>query len=267
MNDAHLLSVDELKAIFPKRWKVSEWSKCSKPCGGGEKSRKVDCKQVMAQNHTVDRPASMCPSPKPSEKKPCNAKSCIVESDKPHISVTNSTFIQHDVRKDKVTVKVGGAATLFTGTTVKIKCPVKRFDKSKIQWKKDNNFLPQSRKYKSSKKGALRVHNLTLRDSGTYSCTAGKSSANISITVRPKPGEFPTSEEIQKQVQLDVTSGRNSGKARGKAIYADDQSHEQRPDGSKKKEVKTFTPVSTSPSLTLDEYRLDSKTTAISKNK
>lgn len=156
------------------RWRVYQWSKCSKSCGGGEKTRQVECKQIMAQNHTVDRPPSMCPSPKPLDKKPCNTKSCVIESDKPQISVANSTFIQHDPKKNRVTVKVGGAATLFTGTTVKVKCPVKRFDRSKIQWQKDNTILPQNKKFKSSKKGALRVQNLTMRDTGMYTCVAGK---------------------------------------------------------------------------------------------
>lgn len=159
---------------FYCRWKISEWSKCSKSCGGGEKTRKVDCKQVMAQNHTVDRPTNMCPTPKPLEKKPCNTKSCAFESDRPDISVTNTTFKQHDPKKDKVTVKVGGAAILFTGTTVKIKCPVKRFDRTKIIWKKDQVVLEQNKKFKNSKKGALRIQNLSLRDMGTYTCVAGK---------------------------------------------------------------------------------------------
>ncbi|KAL1513501.1 hypothetical protein ABEB36_002905 [Hypothenemus hampei] len=237
----------------PVRWKVSEWSKCSKPCGAGEKSRKVDCKQVMAQNHTVDRPHTMCPNPRPVDKKPCNTKSCVIESDKPQISVTNSTFIQHDPKKNKITLKVGGAATLFTGTTVKIKCPVKRFDRTKIVWKKDNVLLPQNRKFKGSKKGALRIQNLTLRDRGTYTCLAGKSSAGITISVRQKPGEFPTSEEIQKHMKMDVISEVNGGNQEDKPNYADDQSHEQKPDKAKKQH-KFFTPTSSSSSLTLDVY-------------
>ncbi|XP_066139353.1 protein madd-4 isoform X1 [Euwallacea fornicatus] len=239
----------------PVRWKVSDWSKCSKPCGGGEKSRKVDCKQVMAQNHTVDRLSTLCPTPKPLERKPCNTKSCVIESDKPIISVTNSTFIQHDPKKNKVTVKVGGAATLFTGTTVKIKCPVKRFDRSKILWKKDNTFLPQNKKFKSSKKGALRVQNLSLRDMGTYTCVAGKSAASISISIRPKPGEFTTSEEVQKQYQMDLIPNEHIPSSDGKPVYtADDQSHEQKPDSSKTKTFKFFTPTSSPSSLTLDGY-------------
>ncbi|KAJ8963231.1 hypothetical protein NQ318_018697 [Aromia moschata] len=222
----------------PVRWKLHEWSRCSKSCGGGEKTRKVECKQVMAQNHSVDRLPSMCPSPKPPETKPCNTKSCIVESDKPHIDV-------------------GGAATVFLGTTIKIKCPVKRFNRTKIQWVKDKNYLPKTKKYKTSKKGALRVSNLTLRDSGLYTCIAGKSTAGIQISVRPKPGEFPTSEEIQKQGfkpdRVDLISDVNVNRDDGSPIFADDHSHEQRPDGIKKKptsRIKSFTP--TSPSLRLD---------------
>lgn len=241
----------------PVRWKVYEWSRCSKSCGGGEKTRKVECKQTMAQNHTVDRLPSMCPSPKPLESKPCNTKSCVVESDKPQIDVSNSTFIQHDPKKKKISLKVGGAATVFLGTTIKIKCPVKRFNRTKIQWAKDKTFLPKTKKYKTSKKGALRVQNLTMRDSGLYTCIAGKSSASIQISVRPKPGEFPTSEEIQKQgyktdrgqLISDVHVDRDDGNP----IFSDDQSHEQRPDmGKKKPTSKSRVHVPTLPSLRAD---------------
>ncbi|KAJ8976402.1 hypothetical protein NQ317_003038, partial [Molorchus minor] len=110
-------------------WIVQLGGKCmngpdvQKAVGVAKKTRKVECKQIMAQNHSVDRPPSMCPSPKPPDTKPCNTKSCIVESDKPHIDVSNSTFIQHDPKKKKISLKVGGAATVFFGTTIKIKCP------------------------------------------------------------------------------------------------------------------------------------------------
>ncbi|XP_057670179.1 protein madd-4 isoform X2 [Diorhabda carinulata] len=239
----------------PVKWKIGEWSRCSTSCGGGSKTRKVECKQVMAQNHTVDRPPSMCSIPKPAEFKPCNTKSCIVESDKPHIDVSNSTFIQHDPKKKKISLKVGGAATVFSGTTIKIKCPVKRFDRTKIEWMKDKSLIPRNRKYKTSKKGALRVTNLTLRDSGMYTCMAAKSVANIHISVRPKPGEFPTSEEIQKQglktEKVELASDVHEKKEEETPIFSDDHSHEQRPDRSRKNpSSKLFTP--TLPSLRLD---------------
>lgn len=64
----------------------------------------------------------------------------------------------------------------------------------------------------------------------------GKSSASIMISVRSKPGEFPTSEEIQRQSKMDIVAGVNPPKAEGIGnFYPDDQSHEQRPDGAKTK--------------------------------
>jgi hypothetical protein len=212
----------------------------------------------MAQNHTVDRSPELCPSPKPPDRKPCNTKSCIVESDKPHIDISNSSFIQHDFKKKKIALKVGGAATVFFGTTIKIKCPVKRFNRTKIQWVKDKNVLPKSKKYKTSKKGALRVQNLTLRDSGRYTCLAGRSSASIQISVRPKPGEFVTSEEIQKQGnkpdRVDLISDVYVNREDTSPIFSsDDHSHEQRPDVVRKKPTpRTKLLTSTSPSQRMD---------------
>lgn len=236
----------------PVRWVTSEWSKCSKSCDGGEKTRKVECKQVMAQNHTVSRPARMCPTPKPADRKPCNTKSCMVETEKPKIFSANNTFIQNNVKQKKITLTVGGAATVFFGTTLKIKCPVKRFDKSKISWVKDKNPLPKSKKFKTSKKGALRIQNATLRESGAYMCIAGKSSAKIQISVRPKPGEFPTSEEIQRQSykhdKVKLTQGHRDD---GVVFSIDDHSHEQRPDKPKKK-MKSTTSTPFYPTQTLE---------------
>lgn len=80
----------------------------------------------MAQEHTVERRPELCPSIKPATRKPCNTKACAPEDQRPPIAASNSTYIQHDPKKTKVTLKIGGAATLFFGTQVKIKCPVKR---------------------------------------------------------------------------------------------------------------------------------------------
>uniref|UniRef100_A0AAG5DSC6 PLAC domain-containing protein n=1 Tax=Anopheles atroparvus TaxID=41427 RepID=A0AAG5DSC6_ANOAO len=172
----------------PVRWEVSEWSKCSKSCGGGFKERRVECKQIMAQEHKVERPASMCPSSKPPDKKPCNTKACAPEDQRPPIAGTNSTFIQHDPKKNKITLKIGGAATVFYGTQVKIKCPVKRFNRTKIRWTKDQQPLLKTKKIKMSKKGALRILDVTFREAGIYTCHAGLSHADLKLAVKAKPG-------------------------------------------------------------------------------
>ncbi|ALC40371.1 CG31619 [Drosophila busckii] len=181
----------------PVRWEVGEWSKCSHTCGYGIKDRKVECKQIMAQEHKIERPESMCPSVKPPDKKPCNVKPCPPEDPKPVIQISNSTHIQHDPKKTKITLKVGGAGVVFFGTQVKIKCPVKRYNRTKIKWSKDHKPLARSRKFKVSKKGALRILDITFRDAGVYSCHAGLSSAEIHIEVKAKPGQ--QAEELERQ--------------------------------------------------------------------
>lgn len=150
----------------------------------------------MAQDHKVGRVDSLCPGVKPAIQKLCNTKPCPPEDDRPTISAMDGgKFIQHDVSQKKIGLKVGGAAQVFYGVQVKIKCPVKKFNRTKIRWSKDHNYLPKSRKYKVSKKGALRILDVTFKDGGVYTCHAGLSVADIQLTIKPKPGEFPSSEE------------------------------------------------------------------------
>ncbi|KAG5675419.1 hypothetical protein PVAND_005325 [Polypedilum vanderplanki] len=183
----------------PARWEVGEWSRCSKACGGGYKNRTVVCKQTMAQDHKVGRLDSMCPGLKPPDKKLCNTKPCPPEDDRPIISANDGgKYIQHDASQKKISLKVGGAAQVFYGVQVKIKCPVKKYNRTKIKWSKDHNYLPKSRKYKVSKKGALRILDVTFKDGGVYTCHAGLSGADIQLTIKPKPGEFPSSEESER---------------------------------------------------------------------
>lgn len=47
--------------------------------------------------------------------------------------------------------------------------------------------------------GALRIQDLSIRDSGIYTCIAGKSKADLNLIVKQRPGEFPSSEEIERQ--------------------------------------------------------------------
>lgn len=159
----------------------------------------MECKQIMAQEHKVERPESMCPGGMPASKKSCNQKPCAPESQRPLISANNSTYIQHDQRKAKVSLKVGGAAEVFYGVQVRVKCPVKgRFNRTRIHWTKDGSFLVENRRVKVSSKGALRVSNITYRDSGVYSCHAGLSVAQLNVTVKPKVGDNVSINEYEK---------------------------------------------------------------------
>ena len=147
----------------------------------------------------MERPEAMCPGARPSDKKPCNTKACGPENQRPPISASNTTYIQHDQKKAKVTLKVGGAAEVFFGTQVKVKCPVKgRFNRTKINWTRDGNLLSQTRRIKISQKGALRILNITYRDSGIYTCHAGMSAVNLNVTVKPKVGDDASMNDYEK---------------------------------------------------------------------
>ncbi|XP_063699657.1 protein madd-4 isoform X2 [Culicoides brevitarsis] len=210
----------------PVEWETGEWSKCSKPCGGGYKERKVTCIQIMAQEHKVERP-NRCPAPKPQDKKPCNSKPCAPEDQHPPILSSNTTFIQHDPKKSKITLKIGGAATVFFGTQIKIKCPVKRYNRTKIRWLKDTRELRNSKKHKVSKKGALRVLDVNFKDAGIYTCIAGLSESSIKLSVKPKMGDPMSSEEYERH--HDNGDPRQYGLSYG-PLPSEDRSHEH--DGS-----------------------------------
>lgn len=83
----------------------------------------------MAQNHIVNRPESQCPTIKPQDRRPCNTKQCAHDDLNPAIAVANVTYVQTNPSKKKVNLKIGGQAQVFYGTQVKIKCPVRRFNR------------------------------------------------------------------------------------------------------------------------------------------
>lgn len=170
----------------------------------------------MAQDHKVGRIDTMCPGVKPIETKPCNTKACDPEDDRPHISTTASRYIQHDPGQKTISLKVGGAATIFYGTQVKIKCPVKKYNRTKIKWSKDHNYLPKTRKYKVSKKGALRILDVTFKDGGVYTCHAGQSVADITLTIKAKAGESLTNDETENKYSL---AGKTVEKMEFQSIY------------------------------------------------
>lgn len=64
-----------------------------------------------------------------------------------------------------------------------------RFNRTKIRWTKNSKFLTKTRNVKLSKKGALRILDVTYRDSGVFACHAGLSMSELRLRVKPKPGD------------------------------------------------------------------------------
>ncbi|XP_033220968.1 protein madd-4 [Belonocnema kinseyi] len=234
----------------PVKWHLGEWGKCSKTCGGGTKTRKVACEQIRAQGRKQERPENECPSHKPTSEKPCNTRACsdMDMSEQPIILSQNITFSQDDP-SDKVDLKIGGTAVVFQGTpVVKIRCPVKKFDKKQIIWTKDRSELRRSRKHKISQKGALRIIDITYTDKGIYSCIAGHTQAEMHLLVKVRPRDQMSSEEVLRSgnaihtrqgvnlISSPINSGENvnsdgAGSETQFRYGSDDLSHEARPDG------------------------------------
>ncbi|GAB6031210.1 hypothetical protein CHUAL_009029 [Chamberlinius hualienensis] len=194
------------------QWVATPWSKCTKPCGEGVKTRKVECKQMLAISQLVIRHSSKCPTRVPQTKKICNTKPC-VDFKLPDISYINQSYVQRTPLK-QVSLKVGGKAVIYKGVRLKIKCPVKKFDRAKIQWAKDHIYLESSKRFRISRKGTLKIRSAQYSDSGVYTCIAGNSKANITVIIKPKPsiyggsGEDATVERPGNSIEQISTSTR-----------------------------------------------------------
>ncbi|XP_049815817.1 protein madd-4-like [Schistocerca nitens] len=239
----------------PVKWHTGTWSKCSATCGGGTKTRSVECKQTMAQNNIIPRHTTKCTGPKPPEKKACNKKPCSVESIQPQIHLENKTYVQENANEKKVNLKIGGQAIVFAGSQVKIRCPVRKFNRTKIQWEKNSTQITTSRKYKVTKQGALKIHDIMFTDSGKYTCIAGQSKADLYLSVK-LPLTRTSSEEVENANK--VLPGRSrsedrrlkAGGPRHAVIFpGDDRSHETQPEEKqgRKMTVRPTTTVATSP--------------------
>ncbi|XP_050482472.1 protein madd-4 [Bombus huntii] len=211
----------------PVKWSTGKWSKCSKTCGGGVKKRKVTCEQIMAQGRKQSREDRECPSQKPSTEKPCNTRAChdMDAGSLPIITSQNTTYNQTDLNA-KVDLKIGGVAKVFQGTSsIKIRCPVRKFDKAQIAWTKDNKELRKSRKYKISRKGALKINDITSSDAGVYACIAGNSHAETHLIVKFRSKEQISSEEylrLSNSVHRQRNANLDSAPANsGESLYTD----------------------------------------------
>ncbi|KAF0292444.1 Protein madd-4 [Amphibalanus amphitrite] len=170
----------------PPRWQPEPWSECSRSCGGGIKTRKLRCQQRMSDGSVVDKAPSMCGSKSPPHRRPCNTRKCRG----PQIIASNQSYEQETPQR-RVTLKIGGSAVVFDGTTVQLKCPVRHFDRSKIVWTKDGDRMTGGRKYRLKANGQVRVRHVEYHDAGRYTCIAGGVTASLNLSIRPSPFDEP----------------------------------------------------------------------------
>lgn len=82
---------------------------CSAMCGGGIKTRTIQCQQVRAQGRSEERPTDECPDSRPRTVRKCNQRACREgqgSRKKPVIKSQNyQNFVQSNL-SNKLTLKV-----------------------------------------------------------------------------------------------------------------------------------------------------------------
>ncbi|PAV67769.1 hypothetical protein WR25_04264 [Diploscapter pachys] len=159
----------------PATWVTGEWTECSTSCGSGEQRRSVVCEGRDAKGRAERRNEKECISEKPNQVQMCSLGSC----DKPEL-ITNRVFEQNAELK-KITLSIGGEATLRQGTSIKIKCPAKKFNKKKIYWTKNGQRIKNDAHIKVSSNGNLRLFHARMEDAGFYECFTDKLQGNMTL--------------------------------------------------------------------------------------
>ncbi|XP_069481103.1 ADAMTS-like protein 3 isoform X2 [Ambystoma mexicanum] len=173
------------KTDCPAQLSVGDWSKCSVTCGVGIQRRKLACYKTTAKGHQILLNGSLCGSmPAPPLFRSCHMNACnktklhnkprLPEKHGirgPQILSIHRVYIQTRQEK-RINFTIGSRAYLLPKTSIIIKCPVRRFVKSFIQWEKDGKPLQSSKRLGITKSGSLKIHNLEAGDIGMYRCIA-----------------------------------------------------------------------------------------------
>ncbi|CAD5206224.1 unnamed protein product [Bursaphelenchus okinawaensis] len=197
----------------PFNWRVESWSPCSKSCGQGEQHRVVVCERRDASGnvHSFNPPLPCAGLQRPPTLQLCNLESCDknynrydvdgLQKDGPDdknrvksrfaatFSSKPSNFDQTHPGHRRLTLNVGGYANLYEGTSIKVKCPVKNFEKQRIFWTKDGLKVKNSAHIKVSGNGALRIFHARLEDAGLYACVADGVQGNVTLRFKTRPAK------------------------------------------------------------------------------
>ncbi|XP_032809102.1 ADAMTS-like protein 1 [Petromyzon marinus] len=182
----------------PAEWVASEWGQCLGSCGTGTQHRDVSCQFSTAAEATSVANASQCSSlPKPLASRACTLPPCNKMNLKdgktkpiwkggssanggPQILGVRRIYIPSPW-ENLLAFPVGGTAYLFPKSMVVLKCPVARFQHSRVRWEKDGRSLAESDRHSVTRWGCLKIRCLQPDDIGVYTCVAGQARESFTI--------------------------------------------------------------------------------------
>uniref|UniRef100_A0A914GW47 Serine racemase n=1 Tax=Globodera rostochiensis TaxID=31243 RepID=A0A914GW47_GLORO len=194
-------------------WLAGHWGQCSASCGtDGEQRRVLRCVRRdalgdvraldMAQCPEAQRPdgvrlCSLGPCPNgletfayregPPGPPPATANLAL-SKDEPLAEADDDETSPNERKHRKLTLKVGGFANLYEGTSIKVKCPLRGGgDRRRVVWSKDGQRVANNLRLKVSANGALRIFHAGLSDAGVYACRTADGRAQGNVTLRFKP--------------------------------------------------------------------------------
>ena len=131
------------------------------------------CQQVVSLGKVVNITGeALCPDDKPPATRTCFRPQCPTVTpitDTHDIEIDTSNYVQLKQRR-KISITVGGTATVIPGTNLIIKCPVKKYDKNFIHWRRKDNEIAKKGRIKVSKQGNLQIRRSRPHDSDMYEC-------------------------------------------------------------------------------------------------
>ncbi|CAM9495345.1 unnamed protein product [Lampetra planeri] len=183
----------------PAEWVASEWGQCLGSCGTGTQHRDVSCQfSTAAAEVTSVANASQCSSlPKLLASRACTLPPCNKMNLKdgktkpiwkggssanggPQILGVRRIYIPSPW-ENLLAFPVGGTAYLFPKSMVVLKCPVARFQHSRVRWEKDGRSLAESDRHSVTRWGCLKIRCLQPDDIGVYTCVAGQARESFTI--------------------------------------------------------------------------------------
>ncbi|XP_071846018.1 ADAMTS-like protein 1 isoform X4 [Apostichopus japonicus] len=176
------LEIDSCNEIdCPPSWLTGLFSECSVTCGHGQRFRPVKCTQILGNGETIILDSSECSG----ESAPPAVETCSLDVCFAPAILSNSSIFEQQETVGRIYLTVGQRATMFTKTTLIVSCPTQGMEKPHVQWLKGSAVIPQNRtmRVREISGGAIKFAQLSVDDSGVYTCQAGPLSENFYLTV------------------------------------------------------------------------------------